>query len=177
MMNTHTGIRMNMGRELYTVSEHHHEYWMRQAIAEAHRNVQLVEGGPFGAIVVKEGQVIGRGRNLVTALNDPTAHAEVQAIREACLHLEDFQLKGCTIYTSCEPCPMCLGAIYWSRPDAVYYASTKKDAAEIGFDDHFIYDEIAMPLDQRSIPMKQVQTEDYLLPFQAWSSAERKIEY
>ncbi|GAB6931029.1 guanine deaminase [Paenibacillus sp. JCM 10914] len=154
-----------------------HNDWMRIAVEEAYQNVQHVEGGPFGAIVVKDGKVIGRGRNLVTALNDPTAHAEVQAIRQACAHIGDFQLKGCVIYTSCEPCPMCLGAIYWSRPDAVYYASTKRDAAEIGFDDHFIYDEIQLPMEQRSIPMIQIQIADSLLPFQAWQSADRKIEY
>ncbi|ANY76000.1 tRNA-specific adenosine deaminase [Paenibacillus ihbetae] len=154
-----------------------HEYWMKMAVEEAYRNVEQAEGGPFGAIVVKDGKVIGKGRNLVTALNEPTAHAEVQAIREACNHLQSFQLTGCVIYTSCEPCPMCLGAIYWSRPDAVYYASTKKDAANIGFDDHFIYEEIAKPMEQRSIPMMLLQPPDYLLPFQAWSSAERKIEY
>lgn len=150
---------------------------MQQAVAEAHQNVQNGEGGPFGAIVVKDGQVIGKGRNHVTVHNDPTAHAEILAIREACQHLNDFQLTGCTIYTSCEPCPMCLGAIYWSRPDAVYYASSQEDAAKIGFDDQFIYDEIAKPMEQRSIPMKRLQTGDYPQPFEAWSVSARKIEY
>lgn len=172
-----TGSGQINRRELYIVSEHQHEQWMQQAIAEAHRSVENVEGGPFGAVVVKDGQVIGRGRNQVTVLNDPSAHAEILAIREACQQLNDFQLTGCILYTSCEPCPMCLGAIYWSRPDAVYYASTKKDAANVGFDDQFIYEEIAKPMDQRSISMKQLQIADYLLPFQAWSAAERKIEY
>ncbi|MNN35043.1 Guanine deaminase [compost metagenome] len=121
--------------------------------------------------------MIGTGRNLVTSLNDPTAHAEVQAIRDACQHLNDFQLKGCTIYTSCEPCPMCLGAIYWSRPDAVYFSNTKVDAAKIGFDDRFIYEQIELSMDQRSIPMRQIQTPRYLAPFDAWRKSNKKVEY
>lgn len=159
------------------MTENNHEHWMNLAVREAHHNVLNTEGGPFGAIVVKDGKIIGRGRNLVTSLNDPTAHAEVQAIREACAHLNHFQLDGCTIYTSCEPCPMCIGAIYWSRPDAVYYACTQKDAAEIGFDDKFIYDEIALPMEKRSIPMKQLRIDERLLPFQAWTSSTGKVEY
>ncbi|WP_114496843.1 nucleoside deaminase [Fontibacillus phaseoli] len=159
------------------MTEKDHKHWMEIAISEATENVVQAEGGPFGAIVVKDGKVIGRGRNSVTSLNDPTAHAEVQAIREACRHLNDFELKGCTIYTSCEPCPMCLGAIYWSRPDAVYYASTKEDAADIGFDDHFIYEQIVTPMEDRFIPMKQIQTPDNLLPFNTWRTSSDKIEY
>lgn len=154
-----------------------HEQWMEKAITEATENVAQGEGGPFGAIIVKDGQVIGKGRNSVTSLNDPTAHAEVQAIREACRHLNDFELKGCVIYTSCEPCPMCLGAIYWSRPDAVYYAGTKEDAAAIGFDDQFIYEQITKPKKDRSIPMIQIQTQDHLRPFHTWRASSGKIEY
>ncbi|MNI20479.1 Guanine deaminase [compost metagenome] len=157
--------------------ELNHEYWLDLAIHEAHENVAQAAGGPFGAIVVKEGKVIGTGRNMVTSLNDPTAHAEVQAIREACRHLNGFQLKGCTIYTSCEPCPMCIGAIYWARPDAVYFASTKEDAARIGFDDQFIYEQIELPMDRRSIPMKQIKTSKYLVPFDAWRESINKVEY
>ncbi|GIO85705.1 guanine deaminase [Paenibacillus faecis] len=159
------------------MAEKDHSYWMELAIREAHENVLNAEGGPFGAIVVKDGVIIGAGRNSVTSLNDPTAHAEVQAIREACRHLNDFQLKGCTLYTSCEPCPMCIGAIYWSRPDAVYFAGTKEDAAHIGFDDQFIYEQIAQPMEQRFIPMKQIPTPNRLLPFKAWSSSMKKVEY
>lgn len=157
--------------------EKDHKHWMEIAITEATENVAQGAGGPFGAIVVKDGQVIGKGRNSVTALNDPTAHAEVQAIREACRHLNDFELKGCVIYTSCEPCPMCLGAIYWSRPDAVYYAGKKEDAAAIGFDDQFIYEQIAKPKKDRSIPMIQIQTQDHLRPFHTWRASNDKIEY
>ncbi|MNW34923.1 Guanine deaminase [compost metagenome] len=153
------------------------EYWMDKAIHVAYENVLQAIGGPFGAIVVKEDKVIGTGRNMVTSLNDPTAHAEVQAIREACRHLNDFQLKGCTIYTSCEPCPMCIGAIYWSRPDAVYFASSKEDAAQVGFDDQFIYKQIDLPMDQRSIPMKQIKTTKHSLPFDAWRTSNNKVEY
>lgn len=157
--------------------EKDHKHWMEIAITEATENVAQGAGGPFGAIVVKDGHVIGKGRNSVTALNDPTAHAEVQAIREACRHLNDFELKGCVIYTSCEPCPMCLGAIYWSRPDAVYYAGKKEDAAAIGFDDQFIYEQIAKPKKDRSIPMIQIQTQDHLRPFHTWRASNDKIEY
>lgn len=159
------------------MTEKEHEHWMEMAISEATENVTQVAGGPFGAIVVKDGQMIGKGRNSVTSSNDPTAHAEVLAIREACRHLNDFELKGCIIYTSCEPCPMCLGAIYWSRPDAVYYAGTKEDAATIGFDDHFIYEQIAKPMEERFIPMKQIQTPNRLLPFNTWRKTSDKIEY
>lgn len=160
-----------------TLTVREHSDWMEVAIREAVENVRHADGGPFGAIVVKDGKIIGTGRNRVTALNDPTAHAEVQAIREACRTLNDFQLKGCTIYSSCEPCPMCIGAIYWSRPDAVYFACTKEEAADIGFDDQFIYEEIARPLTQRSIPMRQLRTDQSLLPFHSWRTSTEKIEY
>src|SRR5690606_13747670 len=110
------------------------------------------EGGPFGCVIVKDDKIVGRGNNSVTSLNDPTAHAEVMAIREACKNLDTFQLTDCEIYTSCEPCPMCLGAIYWARPKVVYFANTRIDAANIGFDDSFIYDEISADISQRKIP-------------------------
>ncbi|MDF2958828.1 MAG: tRNA-specific adenosine deaminase [Paenibacillus sp.] len=150
---------------------------MQESIELAVNNVLTGQGGPFGAIVVKDGQIIGKGSNRVTSLNDPTAHAEVQAIREACKHLNHFQLTGCEIYTSCEPCPMCIGAIYWARPDAVYYACSKEDAAAIGFDDQFIYEQIALPVEQRSILMKQLKPKDYKLPFEQWSASDIKKEY
>jgi guanine deaminase len=153
------------------------EKLMSIAIQLARENVTTGHGGPFGAIVVKDGQIIGRGRNEVTTSCDPTAHAEVQAIREACKHLNDFQLTGCELYTSCEPCPMCIGAIYWARPDAVYYACTKEEAAAIGFDDQFIYEEIALPMEKRSIIMQQLHPAESKLPFEAWSTSEKKIEY
>nr|WP_049827491.1 nucleoside deaminase [Paenibacillus maysiensis] len=150
---------------------------MNQAIQLAQQNVVSGHGGPFGAIVVKDGKIIGRGVNEVTSSCDPTAHAEVQAIREACKHLNDFQLNGCVIYTSCEPCPMCIGAIYWARPDAVYYACTKEEAAIIGFDDQFIYEQIALPMEDRSIIMSQIYPPKSKLPFETWSISVQKIEY
>jgi guanine deaminase len=153
------------------------ETLMEQAIKIAHQNVLTNHGGPFGAIVVKEGVIIGTGRNEVTSSNDPTAHAEVQAIREACRHLGAYQLTDCEIYTSCEPCPMCIGAIYWARPKAVYYACTKEDAAQIGFDDQFIYEEIALPVEQRSIHMEQIVSDSTLLPFQTWARSTEKTTY
>ncbi|MDR7077009.1 guanine deaminase [Neobacillus niacini] len=151
--------------------------FMKKAIDEALDNVLTNHGGPFGAIVVKDGKIIGVGRNEVTATNDPTAHAEVQAIRAACSYLNDFQLTGCEIYTSCEPCPMCIGAIYWARPKAVYYACTKLDAAKIGFDDQFIYDQLELPMQSRKIPMKQISPADANLPFRTWESSKNKVDY
>src|ERR1035437_8167126 len=125
------------------------EKYMREAIELSIQNVRSGAGGPFGAVVVKDGKIIARGVNTVTNDNDPSAHAEVNAIREACRVLKTFQLDGCELYTSCEPCPMCLGAIYWARPERVFYANTKNDAADIGFDDDFIYQEIARPMQER----------------------------
>src|SRR3954454_13694589 len=151
--------------------------YMEEAIGEALTNVMTSHGGPFGAIVVKQGKIIGRGRNEVTISNDPTAHAEVQAIREACQTLKSFQLEDCEIYTSCEPCPMCIGAIYWARPKAVYYACTKADAAKIGFDDQFIYDQLSLPIDQRNITMKQISPNQYELPFKTWEKSKDKTHY
>ena len=151
--------------------------FMEKAIEVALENVISNQGGPFGAIVVKDGKIIGTGRNEVTASNDPTAHAEVQAIRAACQYLNDFQLIDCEIYTSCEPCPMCIGAIYWARPKAVYYACTKEDAAKIGFDDQFIYEQLSLPIDQRTITMKQISPNQYELPFKTWEKSKDKTHY
>ncbi|MFY0544058.1 nucleoside deaminase [Brevibacillus sp. H7] len=153
------------------------ERLMEKAVQVAHENVLSNHGGPFGAIIVKNGEIIGMGRNEVTATNDPTAHAEVQAIREACSKLNTFQLSDCEIYTSCEPCPMCLGAIYWARPKAVYYACTKEDAARVGFDDQFIYDQIALPAESRSIPFLQIFPANGNLPFSAWEQSQNRIDY
>ncbi|MBK6966444.1 MAG: nucleoside deaminase [Bacteroidales bacterium] len=129
--------------------------FMAEAIKLARQNISNGNGGPFGAVVVKDGIIIAKGSNHVTTWNDPTAHAEVVAIREACLKLGYFQLDGCDIYCSCEPCPMCLGAIYWARPDRIFYAAAREDAAKAGFDDEFIYRELGMTPDSRSIPAKQ----------------------
>ena len=131
----------------------------------------------FSCIVVKDGKVIGIGNNKVTSTNDPTAHAEVTAIRDACKNIGSFQLGGCIIYTSCEPCPMCLGAIYWARPDKVYYGSNQQDAANIGFDDAFIYKEIPLPYEERSIPFEQVGRKIALEPFEKWTEKQDKIKY
>lgn len=153
------------------------EEFMREAIRLSVENVESGHGGPFGAVVVKGSEIIGRGVNQVTAMNDPTAHAEVIAIREACSHLGSFQLNGCEIYTSCEPCPMCLGAIYWARPDKVYYANTKIDAAEINFDDQFIYREIEKPFEQRKLFTQQLLRHEALKAFTAWKESADKKEY
>ena len=128
-------------------------------------------------MVVKDGEVIGRGNNCVTSTNDPTAHAEVIAIRDACKNLGTFQLEGCVIYTSCEPCPMCLGAIYWARPAKVYYGCTKKDAADVDFDDAFIYKELELPLDQRQMPFKQLNRDEALALFKEWDEKDDKTAY
>ena len=150
--------------------------FMKQAIELAVANVRR-EGGPFAALVVKDGIVIATGANQVTRANDPTAHAEIVAIREACRVLGDFQLSGCEIYTSCEPCPMCLGAIYWARPERVFFAATHQDAAAAGFDDSFIYRQIALPYSERSIPMLHITDEYARQPFEEWSGKPDKTEY
>lgn len=150
---------------------------MREAIRLSIENVQSGRGGPFAAIVVKDGTIIASGTNLVTNTNDPTAHAEIAAIREACKILRTFQLDGCEIYTSCEPCPMCLGAIYWARPAKVFFGNTKQDAAEIDFDDSFIYEELSKPLIQRKLPMKQLLHVEALTAFNAWKEKPDKIKY
>jgi guanine deaminase len=149
---------------------------MKQAIELAVANVRR-EGGPFAALVVKDGIVIATGANQVTRANDPTAHAEIVAIREACRVLGDFQLLGCEVYTSCEPCPMCLGAIYWARPERVFFAATHQEAAAAGFDDSFIYRQIAVPHSERSIPMIHVVDQHATQPFEEWSGKPDKTEY
>ena len=152
------------------------ESLIRQAIDLAMENVRR-GGGPFGALVVKDGIVIAKGANQVTSLCDPTAHAEVVAIREACRVLGHFQLSGCDLYTSCEPCPMCLGAIYWARPERVYFAATQDDAAAAGFDDSFIYRQIELPHSERSIPMIHLQNGQSSAPFEAWINQANRKSY
>ena len=153
------------------------EKMMDKAVRIALESAQTKNGGPFGAIIVKNGEIVGIGKNSVTTKNDPTAHAEVMAIRDACQNLNTFQLDDCEIYTSCEPCPMCLGAIYWARLQKIYYAATQYDAAQIGFDDNFIYIELAKEKSERFIEMNQLQSEGYLKPFEYWDSTKEKIEY
>lgn len=154
-----------------------HEHFMRAAIDLARTGMNSNLGGPFGCVIVKNGEIIGRGNNRVTSSNDPTAHAEVVAIREACAHLQSYQLTGCTVYASCEPCPMCLGALYWARPDKIYYACTREDAAGIGFDDDFIYREMDVPLYKRSIPTVPMMREEALEVFEDWGKKPDKIRY
>lgn len=150
---------------------------MRRAIALSLENVRSQNGGPFGAVVVKDGQIVGEGANQVLAANDPSAHAEVVAIREACRNLHTFQLTGCEIYSSCEPCPMCMGLIYWSRPERVYYANTAADAASIGFDDDFIYHELARDPHARSLKMGQMMRDEALIAFKEWDKKPNKVRY
>ena len=159
------------------MEEHAKHAHMREAIRLSVENVTSGKGGPFGAVVVKDGHIIARGVNQVTTHNDPTAHAEVVAIREACRVLGTFQLAGCELYSSCEPCPMCLGAIYWARPDALYFANTKDDAAAILFDDAFIYEEIARPFAERKLFTRQLLHEEAGVAFQKWAESDAKIEY
>ena len=150
--------------------------FMRRAVELSIENVNN-GGGPFGAVIVKDGEIIAEGANRVTANNDPTAHAEVTAIRAACAKLGTFQLDGCVVYTSCEPCPMCLSAIYWAGISKIYYGNTKKDADDINFGDDFIYEEIAKPYAARRIPMMQLLREEALAAFRAWEEKPDKIEY
>jgi guanine deaminase len=154
-----------------------HDQFMREAIKLSRQNIREGKGGPFAAVIVKDGAVIARGANLVTSTNDPTAHAEIVAIREACRTLGSFQLDGCDIYTSCEPCPMCLGALYWARPRGIYFANTRDDAAEIGFDDRAIYEEFTRPHSDRKIPMIQVLREEALVAFREWQAKNDKVPY
>jgi guanine deaminase len=153
------------------------EKFMKRAIELALENVHSGRGGPFGAVIVKDGAVIAEGVNSVTSSNDPTAHAEVTAIREACKKLGNFQLDGCELYTSCEPCPMCLGAIYWARPAAVFYGASAADAAAAQFDDAFIFREMAQPARLRKITMMQVMRDEALTAFRAWLSKADRIRY
>jgi len=151
--------------------------FMREAIRISLTKMRGDQGGPFGAVVVRKDRIVGRGWNRVTSTNDPTAHAEVVAIRDACRRLKTFQLDDCELYTSCEPCPMCLSAVYWARLKRVYYGNTRKDAARIAFDDDFIYREVALPISSRKIPMKQLLREEALAAFVEWKHKADKIPY
>mgnify|MGYP001320546828 CR=1 FL=1 len=150
--------------------------YMRRAI-ELSKDSVANGGGPFGAVIVKDGKIIAESSNSVTTDNDPTAHAEVNTIRKACKALNSFELVGCEIYSSCEPCPMCLGAIYWSRLDELYFANTKKDAADIGFDDSFIYDELNVSVENRRVKTSQFMREEAIVAFQNWQEKVDKTEY
>ena len=151
--------------------------FMQEAVRISIRKMRANEGGPFGAVVVRKGKIVGRGWNRVTSSNDPTAHAEVVAIRAACKRLKTFQLDDCELYTSCEPCPMCLSAIYWARFKRVFYGNTRKDAARIQFDDDFLYREVALPISRRKIPMKQLLRTEALKAFKEWETKADKIRY
>ena len=150
--------------------------FMRRAIALASESVRR-GGGPFGAVIVKDGKVVAEGSNSVTILNDPTAHAEVTAIREACRKLGTFHLEDCTVYTSCEPCPMCLGAIYWAGIKQIFYGNTRKDAADIGFADDFIYEELECPLEHRRLPIRPLLRDEAQESFRLWEKKSDKVEY
>ncbi len=154
-----------------------HERFMRLAIEQARRGMSRNEGGPFGAVVVRRGEIIALGNNRVIGTNDPTAHAEIVAIREACKRLNSFQLEGCVLYTSCEPCPMCLGAIYWARPEKVFFACTREDAADVDFDDAFIYREMMAPVHERRIEMQQLLRAEALEVFDLWKNKPDKTLY
>lgn len=160
-----------------TVKTNANNQFMKRAIELAMANVKSGKGGPFGAVIVKDGKIIAEGANQVTVIQDPTAHAEVVAIRNACKLLGNFDLSGCELYTSCEPCPMCLGAIYWARPEKVYYAATRIEAANAGFDDEFIYKEINVNPNERQIPMAQMNDSSVHDVFQAWVKSDKKIDY
>lgn len=150
--------------------------FMREAIKLANESVER-GGGPFGAVIVKDGEIVAGSANSVTLDNDPTAHAEVNAIRKACKKLGTFDLSGCVVYTSCEPCPMCLGAIYWAHINIIYYGNSKKDAAEIDFDDDFIYEELAKPLHRRHVPLINLLGDEAIVTFNRWRDKEDKTEY
>jgi guanine deaminase len=153
------------------------EKFMREAVRLSREKMRRGDGGPFGAVVVRDGKIVGRGWNRVTSTNDPTAHAEVTAIRDACKKLKSFQLDDCELYASCEPCPMCLAAIYWARFKNVFYANTRKDAARIGFDDDLIYREMGKPIARRKIPMKQFLRGEALEVFAEWENKPDKVRY
>lgn len=163
----------------YQKMEHkqQHEKFMKMAIQLSEQNVLKSLGGPFGAVIVKDGKVIAKSANKVTTTNDPTAHAEVSAIRLACKKLKTFDLTGCVVYTSCEPCPMCLSAVYWAKIDKIYYANTKQDAEDIGFSDKFIYDELDKPMERRQLPIKQMMRADAQPAFKLWDESEMKASY
>lgn len=151
--------------------------FLREAVRLSIENMQTSAGGPFGTVVVKGDQIVGRGFNRVTSTNDPTAHAEIVAIRDACERLGNFSLAGCRIYCSCEPCPMCLGAIYWARLDRLVYAASRADAAAAGFDDAHIYNEIPLPPDARSLPTMQDLRQEALAAFDVWAEKKDRVEY
>ncbi|QYH37553.1 tRNA(Arg) A34 adenosine deaminase TadA [Algoriphagus ornithinivorans] len=153
------------------------KHFLQLAIELAQNGMEAGHGGPFGCVIVKDGKIIGKGSNSVLKNNDPTAHAEVVAIRDACKNLQHFQLEGCEVYTSCEPCPMCLGAIFWARPSKVFYACTKEDAADAGFDDDFIYEEIKIDPTQRKIPMLNGMRKESQKVFELWKKKEDKKVY
>jgi guanine deaminase len=153
------------------------EKFMKEAIQLSLNGITNNEGGPFGCVIVKGEEIVGRGNNKVTSSNDPTAHAEIVAIRDACKNLKTFQLEDCEVYTSCEPCPMCLGAIYWARPKVIYFANTREDAALIGFDDSMIYDEMKTEIDKRRIPIIALGREEAIRIFNHWSEKEDKTKY
>lgn len=163
-------------KDIATPSRMSSDELMRKAIELSVDNVRN-GGGPFGAVIARDGQIIATGVNRVTASHDPTAHAEVSAIREACRKLGTFDLSGCEIFSSCEPCPMCLGAIYWAHLDKLYYGNNKTDAKNIGFDDSFIYDELALPRDKRSLKAIPLLSDEAIEAFRLWDSLEDKIEY
>lgn len=152
-------------------------YFMQRAIKLAEKGMNSHSGGPFGAVIVKDDKIIAEGYNKVTSTNDPTAHAEIVVIRKACKKLKSFQLEGCTIYTSCEPCPMCLGAIYWARPKAVFFACNRQDAANINFDDQFIYDEFEKKMDDRQIKFNQLMRKEALFVFKEWKDKKDITKY
>jgi tRNA(Arg) A34 adenosine deaminase TadA len=153
------------------------QHFIRMAIETGRQGMQANLGGPFGAVIVKDDEIVGRGSNRVTSSNDPTAHAEVVAIREACQELGDFSLKGCILYSSCQPCPMCLGAIYWARLDRLVYAASDEDAAAAGFDDQFIYQELDLQPEERALPIHQILKEEGVQLFREWIAKEDKLEY
>ena len=158
------------------MSEREHQF-MQAAVDLARQGMEDGKGGPFGCVIVKNNEIIGKGYNSVTTYNDPTAHAEIVAIRDACNVLKHFQLTGCELYTSCEPCPMCLGAIYWARPSVVYFANTRQDATDIGFDDSFIYDELNIAFADRTIQTMHLESKDAMKVFQEWRRKADKIVY
>jgi len=159
------------------INQEQHQKFMQMAIDLSVQNVTESIGGPFGAVIVKDGEFIAGSANRVTSTNDPTAHAEVSAIRLACQKLNTFNLSGCVVYTSCEPCPMCLGAIYWSQIETIYYANTKTDAENIGFSDKFIYEELEKPMNERSLPVIQLMRDEALEAFKLWGNSAMRIEY
>ncbi|MDI1248157.1 MAG: nucleoside deaminase [Lacunisphaera sp.] len=154
-----------------------HDNFMREAVRLAELGMSAGRGGPFGCVIVRAGEIVGRGHNRVTSTNDPTAHAEVTAIRDACANLETFQLTDCELYTSCEPCPMCLAAIYWARIPTVFYGNTRADAAAIGFDDDFIYQQVPLPPEKRAVKMTPLLRDAAQATFQAWAKKTDKVRY